>query len=173
MSLISSWSLSIIDKWLCAIMLVVLAVYGSIFYAPSIAYWRFRLAQDHIALGPGVALQLKRGWYPILTNQNASRTHVVVLKINPWFPSEKSASILNFVYKPAACQLDFAGNPALKVHQFPWGVAAIYPSHKVAFVLDGRVRVNFGDMADLTEILSLSTVGPQPSSASCLGNATD
>ncbi|MDB5932949.1 MAG: hypothetical protein JWQ01_293 [Massilia sp.] len=142
------------------------------FYAPSIAYWRFRLGQDHIALGPDVALQLKRGWYPILTTQGATRTYVVVLKINPWFPSEKSASVLTFSYKTPACQLDLAGNPALKLHQFPWGVAAIYPGYKAAYVLDGRVTVNFGDTADLTEIVSLSTVRPQPSLARCPNEAT-
>ena len=172
MSQIISWPPSKVGKWLYAAVLLLLALYGSAFYAPTIAYWRFRLGQDHISLGPDVALQLKRGWYPILTSQDATRTHVVVLKINPWFPSEKSSSVLNFVYKPAACQLDFAANPALQVHQFPWGVAAIYPGHKVAFVLDGRVAVNFGDMADLTDILSLSSARPPPSSASCPGKAT-
>jgi hypothetical protein len=172
MSQIISSRPSRVRKWLYSAVLLLLTLYGSKFYAPSIAYWRFRLGQHHIALGPDVALQLKRGWYPILTTQSATRTYVVVLKINPWFPGEKSASVLTFSYKTPACQLDLAGNPALKLHQFPWGVAAIYPGYKVAYVLDGRVTVNFGDTADLTEIVSLSTVDPQQSAAGCPNKAT-
>lgn len=100
-----SWRPAGAGKWLYAGVLLLLALYGSIFYAPSIAYWRFTLGQDRIALGPDIALQLKPGWYPVLATQDATGAHVVVLKINPWFPSEKSASVLNFIYTRIVARL--------------------------------------------------------------------